>query len=56
VAGQAEELRMEQQRASVRKTFTYQLVPTPEQEQALATVVWHCRELHNAGLQERKAA
>jgi putative transposase len=41
---------------SVRKTFTYHLVPTPEQERTLATVVWRCRELYNAGLQERKAA
>jgi putative transposase len=39
-----------------RKTYKYKLAPTPEQEQALATVVWCCRELYNAGLQERKAA
>ncbi len=45
---------MEQQR--VRKTFKYQLMPTPEQERTLATVVWRCRELYNAGLEERKAA
>jgi putative transposase len=45
---------MEQQ--SVRKTFKYQLLPTPEQERALATVLWRCRELYNAGLEERKAA
>ena len=45
---------MEQQR--VGKTYTYQLLPTPDQEQALATVVWRCRELDNADLQERKAA
>jgi hypothetical protein len=45
---------MEQQRA--RKTFTYHLLPTPEQERTLATVVWRCRELYNAGLEERKAA
>jgi putative transposase len=47
---------MEQQHASARKTFKYKLAPTPEQEQALAAVVWRCRELYNAGLQERKAA
>jgi putative transposase len=41
---------------SVRKTFTHQLLPTPEQERTLATVVWRCRERSNAGLQERKAA
>ena len=45
---------MEQQRA--RKTFTYHLLPTPEQAWALQTVVWRCRELYNAGLQARKAA
>ena len=45
---------MEQPR--VRKTFTYQLVPTPEQKRTLETVVWRCRELYNAGLQARKAA
>jgi putative transposase len=45
---------MEQQ--SARKTFTYKLVPTPEQERTLETVVWRCRELNNAGLQERTAA
>jgi putative transposase len=56
LACQTEEVGMEQQRASVRKTFTYQLLPTPAQEQALATVVWRCRELYNAGLQERKLA
>ena len=49
-------MRMEQQTGSVRKTFKYKLMPTPEQEQALATVVWRCRELSNAGLEERKAA
>jgi hypothetical protein len=45
---------MEEQR--VRKTYKYQLLPTPEQARTLATVVWRCRELYNAGLQERKAA
>jgi hypothetical protein len=38
---------------SVRKTFKYKLLPTPEQERTLATVLWRCRELYNAGLQER---
>jgi putative transposase len=41
---------------SVRKTFKYQLLPTPEQERTMATVLWRCRELYNAGLEERKAA
>jgi putative transposase len=45
---------MEQQ--GMRKPYKYQLMPTPEQEQALATVLWRCRELYNAGLEERKAA
>src|SRR5215467_11749121 len=45
---------MEQVRA--RKTFKFKLLPTPEQEQTLATVLWRCRELYNAGLQERQAA
>src|SRR5215470_2323106 len=45
---------MDQQ--SVRKTFKYKLTPTPEQERTLESVVWRCRELYNAGLQERKAA
>jgi putative transposase len=47
---------MDQQCASFRKTFKYKLLPTPEQAQALATVLWRCRELYNAGLEERKAA
>src|SRR5215467_14080940 len=45
---------MEQVRAL--KTFKYKLLSTPAQEQALATVLWRCRELSNAGLQERTAA
>jgi putative transposase len=53
---QADEIRMDQQGASVRKTCKYHLLPTPAQEQALATVVSRCRELYNAGLQERNAA
>lgn len=41
---------------SVRKTFKYKLKPTPEQARALETVLWRCRELYNAGLEEWKAA
>ena len=41
---------------AVRKTFKYKLMPTPGQEQVLGGVVWRCRELYNAGLEERKAA
>jgi putative transposase len=46
----------EQQTVTVRKTYKYKLQPTPEQEQALAFVVRRCRELYNAGLQERRDA
>ena len=45
---------MDQQRDSVRKTFKYKLKPTPDQEQALHSVLWHCRALYNAGLEQRK--
>ncbi len=41
---------------SVRKTYQYKLTPTPEQEQGLEDVLWRCRELYNAGLEERKTA
>jgi putative transposase len=40
----------------VRKTYTYTLTPTAEQDGTLAFVVRRCRELYNAGLQERCAA
>ena len=39
-----------------RKTFKYRLKPAPAQERALAMVLWRCRELYNAGLEERKRA
>jgi putative transposase len=45
---------MEQQ--TVRKTFKYKLKPTPQQEQAMAFVLRRCRELYNAGLEERREA
>ena len=45
---------MDQQ--TVRKTFKYKLKPTPKQEQAMAFIVRCCRELYNAGLQERRDA
>jgi putative transposase len=48
---------MEQQRSdSVRKTYKYKLMPTPEQEQALEGVLWRCRTLYNTVLEERKTA
>jgi putative transposase len=42
--------------ASVRKTFKYKLQPTAEPEGAMAFVLRRCRELYNAGLQERRDA
>jgi hypothetical protein len=45
---------MEQQSAC--KTYKYKLMPTSEQEQALETAVWRCRDLYNAALEERKTA
>jgi hypothetical protein len=39
-----------------RKAFKYRLMPTPVPVRALETVLWRCRDLYNAGLQERKAA
>jgi putative transposase len=47
---------MEQQSASMRKTFKYKLLPTPAQTQALETVLWRCRALYNTALDERKTA
>jgi putative transposase len=41
---------------AIRKTFKYKLVPTPQQEQALDLVLYRCRELYNAALQERREA
>jgi hypothetical protein len=53
VSCQAEEMDLDQR--SVRKTFNYRLMPTPEQQRAMERVLWRCRELCNAGLEERKA-
>src|SRR5215469_11810967 len=41
---------------TVRKTFKFKLLPTPEQEQKMAFVLRRCRELYNAALQERRDA
>ncbi|MGH9637296.1 MAG: RNA-guided endonuclease InsQ/TnpB family protein [Candidatus Angelobacter sp.] len=46
----------EQATQSLRKTFKYKLKPTPEQERAMGFVVRRCRELYNAGLEERQEA
>jgi putative transposase len=47
---------MNEQTVTVRKTYKYKLQPTAEQQQAMAFVVCRCRELYNAGLQERREA
>src|SRR5215475_9948572 len=38
---------------SVRKTFKYKLMPTPAQERVLDEIVWRCRTLYNAALEQR---
>jgi putative transposase len=43
---------MEEQ--NVRKTYQYRLIPTPEQAQALATVLHRCRTLYNVAIEQRK--
>jgi putative transposase len=45
---------MEQQR--FRKTFKEKLRPTRAQERALEDVLWRCRELYNAALEQRITA
>jgi putative transposase len=40
----------------VRKSYKYRLTPTPEQERALAEVLWRCRALYNAALEQRITA
>ncbi|HEV2456781.1 MAG TPA: transposase, partial [Ktedonobacterales bacterium] len=40
----------------VRKTFKEKLRPTPAQEQALDAVLWRCRTLYNAALEQRITA
>jgi putative transposase len=36
------------------KTYKYPLMPTPQQEHALETVVWRCRALYYVALEQRK--
>jgi putative transposase len=45
---------MEQQ--TVRKTYKEKLRPTPAQERALDEVLWRCRDLYNAALEQRITA
>ena len=40
---------------SSRKAFKYRLYPRPKQEQTLLFYLRRCRDLYNAGLEERKA-
>ncbi len=47
---------MDAEAVVVRKTFKYKLQPTAKQEGTLAFVVRRCRELYNAGVQERRDA
>ena len=39
---------------TIRKTYKYKLHPTPTQEQALGQVLWRCRTLYNAALEQRR--
>jgi putative transposase len=41
---------------TVRKTYKEKLRPKPKQERALDVVVWRCRTLYNAALEQRKTA
>src|SRR5215469_13676069 len=41
---------------SVRKTYKEELRPTPHQERQLEAVLWRCRTLYNAGLEQRITA
>jgi putative transposase len=41
---------------TVRKTFKEKLRPTPPQAQALEAVLWRCRTLYNAALEQRSTA
>ncbi len=47
-------MHMEQQ--AVRKTYKEKLRPTPTQERALDEVLWRCRDLYNAALEQRITA
>ena len=50
-------MRMEPQRVrTTYKTYKYKLIPTPEQARTLETILWRCRDLYNAALEERKTA
>src|SRR5258708_30590038 len=38
---------------TVRKTYKYKLTPTPKQVRQLETILWRCRTLYNAALEQR---
>jgi transposase len=38
---------------SVRKTYQEKLKPTPQQERELERILWRCRTLYNAALEQR---
>ena len=38
---------------SVRKSYKYKLKPTADQERLLDETLWRCRDLYNAGLEQR---
>src|SRR5215469_2434255 len=44
---------MEHQSVPLRKTYQEKLRPTPAQEAALGVVLWRCRTLYNAALEQR---
>ena len=44
---------MEQQQSG-RKTYKFQLKPTPDQDRVLESVLWRCRTLYNTALEQRK--
>ncbi len=46
---------MEEQNGGVHLTYKYRLNPTPQQEQALDTILSRCRTLYNVALEQRKA-
>lgn len=41
---------------ALRKTFKYKLIPTPAQQAGLDAVLWRCRTLYNAALDQRITA
>ena len=38
---------------TVRKSYKYKLMPTPEQARQLEVVLWRCRTLYNSALEQR---